>query len=241
MAQPLLQLDNISKSFGGLQCISHLDIDVREGEVVSVIGPNGAGKSTLLRTVAGGITPRSGDIRFEGASIAGSRAERVARLGIALVPEGRHIFGNLTVAENLRVGATVRRRGDDVRADIDRLVDLFPVLSTYYRSPAGRLSGGEQQQLAIARALIGRPRLLMLDEPSLGLAPAIVDRVFETLEILRGEGTTILLVEQMATRAVEFAERSYIVRNGRVVLEGTRAELLATDGVQEAFFGFAPA
>jgi branched-chain amino acid transport system ATP-binding protein len=183
------------------------------------------------------VTPTSGTIEFEGQSLIGLSPERILRRGLALVPEGRHIFGTLTVAENLLLGTTARHDRAESTADVERVLDRFPALAHYYNSSAGTLSGGEQQQLAIARALLSRPRLLLLDEPSLGLAPVVVDLVFETLEEIRQQGVTILLVEQNAARAVEFADRAYILRTGIVAHSGTREEILRMENFESAYLG----
>jgi branched-chain amino acid transport system ATP-binding protein len=232
----VLRVDGITVAYGKLPALRDVQLEVAEGELVAVVGPNGAGKSTLLLAIAGGVAVRSGEISFCGASVRGRSPERNARDGIALVPEGRHIFQTMSVADNLRVGATVIR---DRMADetLERIFALFPVLERYYRSNAGKLSGGEQQQLAIARALVGRPRLLLLDEPSLGLAPAIIERVFAALLELQRTGMTILLVEQFAARAVALADRSYVLHHGAIALSGTREELAQRQDVDSAFFG----
>src|SRR5262249_16083067 len=183
--QPLLAIEDLRVNYGKITALQGISLNVKEGEIVGVIGPNGAGKSTMLLAIGGGLPIAGGEIRFGAQSLVGERPEKIARHGISLVPEERHFFGRLTVAENLQLGSTVRRGEATIDQDLERVFELFPVLKSYYGSPAGRLSGGEQQQLAIARALLASPRLLMLDEPSLGLAPIVIDRVFETLEILR--------------------------------------------------------
>lgn len=233
----ILTVEDLSVSYGKIRALRDVNLEVPAGEVVGVVGPNGAGKSTLLLAIAGALPKLSGDIRFEGESIRGLRPERIVRRGIGLVPEGRHIFHRLTVDENLRLGTTVLPRGSH-EADRDRIFAMFPVLETYRHARAGKLSGGEQQQLAIARALLGRPRLLMLDEPSLGLAPLLVDRVFDALAELRASGTTVLLVEQLARRTVAFADRTFVLRGGEVVVSGVRTELEAEGAMESAFFGF---
>jgi branched-chain amino acid transport system ATP-binding protein len=205
--------------------------------VVALVGPNGAGKTTTLSSIFGLVAPAGGSIEFEGQSLVGSSPEQILRRGLALVPEGRHIFGTLTVAENLLLGSTARSDRQEAAADLERMLELFPVLRSYYSSAAGTLSGGEQQQLAIARALLSRPRLLLLDEPSLGLAPVVIDTVFDVLEELRNEGVTMLLVEQAAARAVEFADRAYILRTGRVAHTGTREEILRMENFETAYLG----
>jgi branched-chain amino acid transport system ATP-binding protein len=237
----MLTVSELRVHYGGIPALQAISIEVRPGEIVGVIGPNGAGKSTLLKAVAGAVKATSGAIEFDGASILGEVPESIVRRGISLVPEGRHIFARLSVAENLQLGSTGRRDRSEVSRDLEAVLGLFPVLKGYYRSPAGKLSGGEQQMLAIARSLLARPRLLMLDEPSLGLAPIVIDRVFETLVELRSRGVTILLVEQNAARTVDLADRTYVLRAGRIELAGGRDELLHNRQFEEAFMGFAKA
>jgi branched-chain amino acid transport system ATP-binding protein len=236
----VLSISDLRVQYGRIPALRGVDIEVHAGEIVAVIGPNGAGKSTLLSTIAGVVKPTSGGITFEGRSLIGRTPEAIVRYGISLVPEGRHIFTRLTVAENLQLGYTPRRPGPDVDRDLESVLDLFPILRSYSGTSAGKLSGGEQQMLAIARALLARPRLLMLDEPSLGLAPIVIDAVFATLELLRTMEVTVLLVEQNAARAVTLADRVYVLRTGTVELSGTRDEVLADSAFEQAFFGFEP-
>jgi branched-chain amino acid transport system ATP-binding protein len=233
----LLELEQVVIRYGPVAAVRDVSISVDAGEVVALVGPNGAGKSTTLSTIAGLLRPSAGNMTFDSRSIVGRRPEELVRSGISLVPEGRRIFGSLTVAENLWLGTTVRRDRTEARKDVTWVLELFPVLATAYHMPAGQLSGGEQQQLAIARALLTRPKLLMLDEPSLGLAPRVVDLVFEVLERLRQAGTTMLLVEQSALRAVEFADRSYVMSTGTVVISGTREDLANEESVIRAYLG----
>ncbi len=234
----LLRVDQLEVRYGQLAAVRGVSFHVDAGELVGVIGPNGAGKSTTLAAIAGLLRPAAGSIEFDGESIAGSKPDAIVRRGIALVPEGRHIFGSLTTEENLQIGASIRRDRAGIASDIERVLTVFPRLRDYLKTSAGRLSGGEQQQLAIARALLARPKLLMLDEPSLGLAPIIVDRVFDTVAELRREGVTVLLVEQNARVAVELADRTYVLRQGAVARAGSRAELAQDAGFQEAYLGF---
>jgi branched-chain amino acid transport system ATP-binding protein len=236
MSSPLLAIEDLNVSYGGAQAVRDLSLEVHAGEVVGIVGPNGAGKTSTLSALFGLVQPDSGEIRFDGEQLVGRAPEWVARRGLAFVPEGRHIFQALSVAENLALGATVRRssRPD---GELEALLDRFPILRDRYREPAGRLSGGEQQQLAIARALLAAPRLLVLDEPSLGLAPLMVDLVFEVLEELRGRGITVLLVEQNARRTLAFADRSYLMTLGRVVLEGPRSDFADPARLNEAYLG----
>jgi branched-chain amino acid transport system ATP-binding protein len=233
----MLRIDQLRVTYGRVPALHGISLHVDEGETVALVGPNGAGKTTTLAAVFGLVAIESGSIEFEGESLVGARPEQILRRGLALVPEGRHIFGSLTVAENLELGTTARRSRSAAAEDIAGMLERFPVLERYYRTSAGNLSGGEQQQLAIARALLSRPRLLLLDEPSLGLAPVIIDVLFETLEELSREGVTILLVEQAAARAVAFADRSYILRTGRVAHAGTRDELLRMEDFETAYLG----
>jgi len=233
----MLRIDDLRVTYGRVPALHGISLHVDEGETVAIVGPNGAGKTTTLAAVFGLVEIESGSLEFEGESLVGARPEQILRRGLALVPEGRHIFGSLTVAENLELGTTARRDRSAAAEDIARMLERFPMLERYYRTSAGNLSGGEQQQLAIARALLSRPRLLLLDEPSLGLAPGIIDVLFETLEELRRERVTILLVEQAAARAVEFADRSYILRTGRVAHAGTRDELLRMEDFETAYLG----
>jgi branched-chain amino acid transport system ATP-binding protein len=235
----LLALEGVRAQYGRVAALQGVSLEVHEGEFVSVIGPNGAGKSTMLLSITGVVSPVAGSIRLDGESIVGRPSEDIVRRGVSLVPEGRHIFATLTVGENLLLGSTPRRRSSEVDDDVERLLERFPVLRERFASSAAKLSGGEQQQLAIARALLSRPRLLLLDEPSLGLAPKIVDALFDVLENLHAEGITILLVEQNAAMAVEAADRTYVLRGGKIEAFGTRDELLAMEDFASAYFGFA--
>jgi branched-chain amino acid transport system ATP-binding protein len=231
----VLEVRDLHVRYGPIRALRGVSVDVRAGEAIGLIGPNGAGKTTLLSAIVGAVRPSQGSIRFEGTSIVGRPPEAIVRAGIALVPEGRQIFGTLSVAENLLLAAKSPR--DGAKPETEQVLELFPVLRTYYRSSAGKLSGGEQQQLAIARALLLGPRLLLLDEPSLGLAPKLVSLVFEVLERLRREGTTVLLVEQVARRTILFADRTYVLRNGEIATTGTEDELLKHDEVSAAYLG----
>ena len=212
----LLQLQDLEVRYGSVAAVRGLSIDVGEGEIVGLIGPNGAGKSTTLHAIMGAVAASSGEIRFEGASIRGLKPEAIARRGIALVPEGRRIYGDFTVQENLRLGLVARRSRTGEKDDLAAVHDLFPILADFRARKAGTLSGGQQQQLAIARALVARPELLLLDEPSLGLAPIVVDTVFEALAEIRRRGVTVLIVEQRAQRTVAFADRTYVLSNGEL-------------------------
>ncbi len=231
----LLEVDALDVRYGGVAAVRELSLAVQPGEIVGLIGPNGAGKSSTLNAIVGAVPAAAGDIRFAGRSIRGSRPEDVARSGIALVPEGRRIYGELTVEENLRLGLAGRSDGTTSRVSLESVYGLFPVIEEMRRRPAGVLSGGQQQQLAIARALAAAPKLLLLDEPSLGLAPTIVDVVFEALASIRSKGVTILLVEQRAQRTVAFCDRTYLMANGRVRLELTPADAEDTSRMVAAY------
>jgi branched-chain amino acid transport system ATP-binding protein len=220
-----LALADLEVRHGAVLAVRNLSLEVDRGEIVGLIGPNGAGKSSTLHAVMGLIRPAGGDVRLHGASIVGRRPEDVARAGVALVPEGRRIYAELTVDENLRLGLAGRRGRGDVAADLRRVYELFPIVAESRRRPAGALSGGEQQQLAIARALVADPDVLLLDEPSLGLAPLVVDVVFDALRAIRDRGIAVLLVEQRAQRTVALADRCHVLSNG---------ELRATLGPQDA-------
>ncbi len=234
---PLLHASGLVVRYGAVTAVRGVDLAIGEGEIVSIVGPNGAGKTSLVSAIAGIVPLAAGGIAFAGKPLAGVALEDVVARGIALVPEGRHIFASLTVTENLLLGATVRSDADGVRADLDRSFDMFPILGARRRQPAGQLSGGEQQQLAIARALISRPRLLMLDEPSLGLAPAVVDQVYVLLRTVREGGVTILLIEQNAERVFGLADRVHVMSGGEFGLSGTAAEIKSDRRFDAAYFG----
>jgi branched-chain amino acid transport system ATP-binding protein len=234
---PLLEVSGLIVRYGAVTAVRGVDLRVNEGEVVSIVGPNGAGKTSLISAVAGIVAPAAGSIVFAGKSLVGIALEDVVARGLALVPEGRHIFASLTVMENLMLGATVRTDTDSVRADIDRSLTTFPILGERRRQPAGQLSGGEQQQLAIARALLSRPRLLMLDEPSLGLAPTVVDQVYALLKSVRGQGVTILLIEQNAERVFDLSDKVHVMSGGEFGLSGTAAEIKDDRRFDAAYFG----
>jgi len=233
----VLELREVKVAYGGVEVVHGVDLGLAQGEVVGMIGPNGAGKSSVLRAVCGLARPSSGEVLFEGRVLNGMAPERIARLGLALVPEGRHVFKTLTVAENLRMGM---RRNDKSTAVLERTLERFPVLRARAGEHADRLSGGEQQQLAIARALLGQPRLLILDEPSLGLAPKTIDLIYELLEGLREEGTTMLLVEQNAARTIDFCDRCLVLGAGRVRVQGRREELEGDSNLLRTYLGGQP-
>jgi len=234
----VLATEDLRVTYGNITALGGVTLHIEEREIVSVIGPNGAGKSSLLNAIAGVVPPASGTIEFEGRSIAGVAPEDLVRRGISLVPEGRHIFGGLTVAENIRIGAVARRDRAAIEGDVERVLDMFPAQRERLRQPAGKLSGGEQQMLAIGRALLARPRLLLIDEPSLGLAPLVVSEVYRAVDDLRAGGVTILIVEQSATRALEAADRTYVLASGTIAMAGSAAELRAAEGFEDAYFGY---
>ena len=234
----MLKLSDLSVHYGRSAAVQHLSLEVEEGEFVGLVGHNGAGKSTTLWTIAGVLRPSSGDVLFQGRSIVGRAPDAILRLGISLVPENRRIFGRLTVGENLRIGTSARTDRRAAEADIKKMCERFTALGSYFDRSGSQLSGGEQQQLAIARALLARPRLLLLDEPTLGLAPLLVDRVFEILQELKEEGVTILLVEQNAARTIEVADRTYVMRvGGRIEFHGTADELARIGDFETAYIG----
>ncbi|HZS84016.1 MAG TPA: ABC transporter ATP-binding protein [Stellaceae bacterium] len=235
---PLLELDSLAAGYGRVEAIEALTLHVENGEIVALLGANGAGKSTTLRAIAGLLKPRKGTIRFDGRSIEGMAPEAIVRLGIALVPEGRRIFPGLTLRENILIGAAGRRIARRaLAAEAERVLDLFPEIRPAIDAPGWTLSGGQQQMAAIARGLMARPRLLLLDEPSLGLAPLIVDRVFRVLARLAANGTAILLVEQNARMALSIAARGYVLAAGRLAVAGSATELAHDDAVRAAYLG----
>ena len=236
----LLAIEALRVDYGAIAAVKGVSLAVASGEVVALLGANGAGKSTMLRTISGLIRPRGGWIRFAGVAIERLAPPRIVRLGLAHCPEGRRIFGSLSVLENLRLGATARADRAAASADRERLFELFPILRERAHQAAGTLSGGEQQMLALARALMARPRLLLLDEPSLGLAPLMVQAIFATLAELKRQGVTMLLVEQNMALALELADRAYVLRTGEIRLSGTAADLKADhERVAEAYLGAA--
>lgn len=234
MSAPLLSVSNVSAFYGNIQALKGVTLDVRRGEIVTLIGANGAGKSTLMMSVFGSPRARSGEIQFEGRPITHLPTHEIARLRISQAPEGRRIFQRMTVFENLQMGAAVDG-GENFEADLERITTLFPRLKERLLQRGGTLSGGEQQMLAIARALMGRPKLLMLDEPSLGLAPLIVKQIFATLAELNAQGMTIFLVEQNAFHALRLAHRAYVMVNGVITMEGAGRDLLARPEIRQAY------
>jgi branched-chain amino acid transport system ATP-binding protein len=232
---PALEVDGLGVRYGGVSAVRDMSLEVGRGEIVGLIGPNGAGKSTTLHAIMGAVPIDAGDIRHAGRSLRGRAPEAIARGGIALVPEGRRIFGELSVNENLRLGLSGRRSREGSDEAMDEVYTLFPILRDHGRRPAGALSGGQQQQLAIGRALVASPDVLLLDEPSLGLAPKVVDLVFAALEEIRRRGITVLLVEQRAQRTVAFADRTYLLANGEVRLTLTPADADDTQAMVHAY------
>lgn len=237
MSTALLTVDQLVVHYGRIAALNGVSLHIGPGEIVAIVGPNGAGKSTLLSTIAGIVRPVSGAVQYEGSPILGQSLERTVRRGVAMVPEGRHVFAGLTVLENLRIGAVIRKDRHQVETDITRFMDIFPILDSRRNELAGRLSGGEQQMLVIARALLSNPKLLMLDEPSLGLAPKITDSVYELIAELRTRGLTVLVVEQNADRALQAADRTYVLNAGRVRMAGPSAQLRDDPTFEAAYFG----
>jgi branched-chain amino acid transport system ATP-binding protein len=237
MPEPMLELDDVEVRYGPVRAVRGVSLTVGRGEVVGLVGPNGAGKSTTLLTVMGALRPAAGDIRLGGRSIARLAPERIVRAGVALVPEGRHIFADLSVEENLRLGLVGRTRSDGVEQDLEWVHGLFPIVHEFRARRAGDLSGGQQQQLAIARALVSGPELILLDEPSLGLAPTVVDTVLDALGEIRQRGVSILLVEQRAQVCVGFADRTYVLNNGEIRMTLTPRDAGDTDRMVAAYFG----
>jgi len=233
----MLRLEGVRAGYGPIDALRGLDLEVRQGELVCLLGANGAGKSSTLRTISGLLRPRAGRIVFDGTDIHGREPSDVLRAGIAHCPEGRRVFPYLTVRENLTMGAYVRRDAAAVAADLERVYAHFPILADRRRQAAGTLSGGEQQMLAIGRALMARPRLIMFDEPSLGLAPTIVETTFAIIGDIRRSGTTVLMVEQNARLALRMADRGYVMEAGRIVLSGAARELMHNDHVRAAYLG----
>lgn len=238
--EALVDVRQLVIRYGAIAAVRGVDLKIRPGEAVAIVGPNGAGKTSLLSAIAGIVRPAAGTISLCGRPLAGLVLSDVVRQGAALVPEGRNIFGSLTVLENLQLGATVRRDAS-VASDIDKVFADFPILGERRSQPAGQLSGGEQQMLAIARAMLSRPRLLMLDEPSLGLAPAIIDKVYELLRQIRGQGVSLLVVEQNASRAFPLADRAVVMNGGVFRLTGTPTEIERHEAFDAAYFGVAMA
>lgn len=233
----MLKVTDLKTSYGKIEALKGISVDVNEGEIVTLIGANGAGKSTTLKTLSGQLSPQSGTIDFMSESIGGMSAHKVASKGIVQVPEGRRIFARMTVLENLEMGAYLRSDKDGIAKDLDHVYELFPRLKERESQKGGTLSGGEQQMLAMGRGLMAKPKLMMLDEPSMGLAPVVVETIFEIIQKLNKDGITILLVEQNANLALSIADRGYVLETGEIKLSGTGRELLANDDVRKAYLG----
>ena len=230
-----LKIEDLSVSYGGIQAVKGVSLAVPQGKIVTLIGANGAGKSTILRTIAGLVKAQSGTVSFEGKPITGLPADEIVSRGVTLVPEGRRVFANLSVLENLKIGAYLRK--DDLTPDIEHVYELFPRLRERSWQLAGTLSGGEQQMLAVGRALMSRPKLIMMDEPSLGLAPLIVKEIFEIIKTVNASGITVLLIEQNANMALAIADRGYVMETGNIILSGTAKELANNPSVASAYLG----
>lgn len=233
----MLKVENLSVHYGGIHAIQNIGFEVPDGKIVTLIGANGAGKSTTLKSIVGLVKPSSGSVSWNGGLITGVHTKDIVRQGVVLVPEGRRVFPNLTADENLSLGAFCRNDKAEIASDRERVFGLFPRLKERMRQKAGTLSGGEQQMLAVGRALMTRPKLLMMDEPSLGLAPLIVKMIFDIVREINREGTTVLLIEQNAKAALEVADQGYVLETGRITLTGTGAELLKDDRVRSAYLG----
>ena len=237
MAEIMLKIDNIHVYYGAIHALKGVSLEVKAGEIVTLIGANGAGKSTTLRTVSGLLAPKSGGISFLGENIAGMPAHEIVKHGISQVPEGRRIFAEMSVQENLEMGAFTRKDKAGVEKDFEIVYNRFPRLKERRKQQAGTLSGGEQQMLAMGRALMSRPKLLLLDEPSMGLAPLLIKEIFSIIEDIKREGTTVLLVEQNANMALSIAHRAYVMETGRITLQGAAKELAASEDVRKAYLG----
>ena len=233
----MLEVNNLHVSYGGIRALRGVSVEVPDGKIVTLIGANGAGKSTLLRTISGLVKAESGSVTYNGEEILGKPINKILERGIAMVPEGRRVFTNLSVLENLKIGAYLRKDKAGIQKDIDWVYELFPRLQERSWQMAGTLSGGEQQMLAVGRALMSRPRLLMMDEPSLGLAPLVVKGIFEIIREINRQGVTVLLIEQNANMALKTADLAYVLETGEITLKGTGAELLTNEAVKRAYLG----
>ncbi|WP_342510247.1 ABC transporter ATP-binding protein [Sporosarcina sp. FSL K6-2383] len=233
----MLKIENINVYYGSIHALKGVSLEVNEGEIVTLIGANGAGKSTLLKTLSGLLKPKEGSIHYLDSSIAGKQAQAIVKAGISHVPEGRRVFADMSVEENIELGAFLRKDKAAIQQDLQKVYGIFPRLLERRKQSAGTLSGGEQQMLAMGRAIMARPKLLLLDEPSMGLAPLMVKTIFEVVKEINKEGTTILLVEQNANMALSIADRAYVIETGRVILSGTAAELQASEEIKNAYLG----
>ena len=237
MSNNILEIKDLVVSYNGIEAVKEISFDVPKGKIVTLIGANGAGKSTVLKTVAGVVKPKNASILFEGEEISGKTPDFIVSKGVTLVPEGRRVFPNLTVLENLKIGAYLRKDKKAIQKDIEHVYELFPRLSERSWQLAGTLSGGEQQMLAVGRALMSSPRLIMMDEPSLGLAPLVVQDIFSIIRQINSEGITVLLIEQNANMALKIADKAYVMETGRITMEGTGEELLSNETIKEAYLG----
>jgi branched-chain amino acid transport system ATP-binding protein len=233
----MLKVNGIDVFYGNIHALKGVSLEINEGEIVTLIGANGAGKSTLLKTLSGLLKPKSGTIEYLGKSISGKAPQSIVKAGISHVPEGRRVFANMSVEENLELGAYLRKDSKEIRKDIQSVYELFPRLQERRKQLSGTLSGGEQQMLAMGRAIMAKPKLLLLDEPSMGLAPLMVKTIFQIIEKINQDGTTILLVEQNANMALSVADRAYVIETGRVKISGTAAELQASEEIKKAYLG----
>ncbi|MBU5483147.1 ABC transporter ATP-binding protein [Clostridium sp. MSJ-11] len=233
----MLKLDKINVYYGAIHALKDLSIEVKEGEIVTLIGANGAGKTSMLKTISGIVKPKEGAIKYIDKDITGSSASDIVKMGIAHVPEGRRIFANMSVMENLEMGAFIRKDKSEIRGDYEKIFEKFPRLKERRTQMAGTLSGGEQQMLAMGRALMLRPKLILLDEPSMGLAPIMVDEIFSTIQDINKSGTTVLLVEQNANMALSVANRAYVIQTGKIALEGKGCDLLKDENVKKTYLG----
>ncbi len=237
MSNSILEIKDLVVSYNGIEAVKGITFDVPKGKIVTLIGANGAGKSTVLKTVAGIVKPKNASIVFEGTEISGKTPDFIVSKGVTLVPEGRRVFPNLTVLENLKIGAYLRKDKKEIQKDIEHVYELFPRLKERSWQLAGTLSGGEQQMLAVGRALMSSPKLIMMDEPSLGLAPLVVQDIFSIIRQINSEGITVLLIEQNANMALKIADKAYVMETGRITMEGTGAELLEDETIKEAYLG----
>lgn len=233
----ILEIRNLVVSYGGIEAVKEISLDVEQGKIVTLIGANGAGKSTTLKSIAGIVKPKSASIKLNGEEICGKSPDYIVSKGVTLVPEGRRVFANLTVLENLKIGAYLRKDKAGIKADMEHVFELFPRLKEREWQAAGTLSGGEQQMLAVGRALMSKPKVIMMDEPSLGLAPLVVKGIFDIIRTVNQEGITVLLIEQNANMALKVADRGYVMETGRITMEGTGLELLENEEIKEAYLG----
>ncbi len=233
----MLKVRDLVVAYGGIEALKGISLDVPDGKIVTLIGANGAGKSTLLRSIIGLVKVKSGSVEYNGDTLIGLNSQQIVSKGLTLVPEGRRVFPNLTVLENLRIGAYMRQDEDGIAADIKRIYEIFPRLEERNWQMAGTLSGGEQQMLALGRALMSRPKLMMMDEPSLGLAPLVIKEIFNIIRSINENGTTVLLVEQNANMALKVAHHAYVLETGRIMMEGSGKELLENEEIKEAYLG----